>query len=98
MLLGEMIARSQEPEAAVEMLLSLDDLALVARVRDAAAAEEVTAGAFVAGAVERFAAQADDAAWLTLLGQMARSQSPGQVLLRQALKHALPQSLASVSP
>lgn len=51
MLLGDMIARPQEPEIAAEALLALDDMALATGTRNAAAEEGMTVGDFIAAAV-----------------------------------------------
>jgi hypothetical protein len=44
--------------------------------------------------IGRFVNGASDEEWLTLLGQMARAEDPGQVFLRHALSNAWPPSKA----
>lgn len=95
MLLGDLLARFDDEAVAAEALASLDDLPLVARVREAAAAESVTAGEFAAVAVQRFSSEADDEAWVTAIGQIGQSKQPGLVLLRRALAWALEPQPAS---
>jgi hypothetical protein len=85
MLLGDMIARFDDESVALQMLMSLDDLALIARVRDACEREDYTLGEFARVAVQRYASSASDEEWVTVLGTMGRTQAPGSELLRRAL-------------
>ncbi len=89
MQLGDIIAQLEDDAVADEALIALGDLTLTAQVATAAAREAMTRGEFVAACVGQFAAQASDEQWLTVLGQMGRSNLPGQVLLRQAIAAAL---------
>jgi hypothetical protein len=89
MLLGDLIARFREPAVAAEMLLSLDDLALTARVTEAAAAQRIPLGDYAASAVHAFVAQAGDEDWLTLLGRMGRAEDPARAFLSNALAYEL---------
>jgi hypothetical protein len=85
MLLGDMIARFDDESTALQMLLSLDDLALIASVREACEREDYALGEFARVAVQRYASAASDEEWVTALGQMGRTQAPGIELLRRAL-------------
>ncbi|MGD9921184.1 MAG: hypothetical protein AB7V13_07015 [Pseudorhodoplanes sp.] len=85
MLLGDVIARFDDDSTALQMLMSLDDLALIARVRQACERDDYQLGEFAALAVQRYAASASDEEWVTVLGQMGRTQAPGIELLRRAL-------------
>ena len=89
MQLGDVIAQLEDEAAADEALMALGDLTLVNRVAAAASGEAMTRGEFVAACVGRFAAQCSDELWLTMIGQMAQTEFPGQVLLRRALETAL---------
>jgi hypothetical protein len=89
MLLGDVIARFEDETLAAETLLSLDDLALTARVTEAAADHDLTAGEFATMAVDHFVSHASNEDWLTVIGQMSRANDPGQVFLRRALMSAL---------
>ncbi len=89
MLLGDLIARLDDPAVAAETLLSLDDLSLTARVTQAAAARQVPLGDFAADAVRAFVAQAGDEDWLTLIGRMGRAEDPARVFLSHALQYGL---------
>jgi hypothetical protein len=89
MLLGDMIARFQDEAFVGETLFSLDDLALTARVVALAAESNVSAGEFAVQSVGRFVNGASDEEWLTLVGQMSRSDNPGEVFLLRVLSHAV---------
>ena len=75
--------------AAMEMLLSLADLALVTRVEEAAAQHAVTPGEFVTQAVAVFSTQASDEDWVSLIGAMGHTADPGQVCLKKMVAFAL---------
>jgi UDP-3-O-acyl-N-acetylglucosamine deacetylase len=89
MLLGDLIARFDDPIVAAETLLALGDLSLVGRVREAAVQQELTPGELASMAVRMFADTASDEEWVTALGQMARTPEPGLELLRRALQWSL---------
>jgi hypothetical protein len=89
MLLGDLIERLSDPVIAAEMLLSLEPLALAARVEEQARRENMAAGEYLARAVDRFVAVADDEEWLTLIGHMSRSHRPGSILLQRVVSAAL---------
>lgn len=89
MLLGDLIARFDDEAVAAEALLLLGDLSLVARIREAAVEEGLTAGEFASIAVQQFSAAASDEEWVTAIGQMGRSTEPGLVLLHRSLAWAL---------
>jgi hypothetical protein len=95
MLLGDVIARLEDEVFADETLIAMNDLTLAARVADAAAAEGLPRGEFVAAAVGSFAAACSDEEWLTVIGQMGRAEDPGHVLMRRALDGALRSLVAS---
>ena len=77
MLLGDLIARFGEDSVALESLLSLDDLALTARVSEACEEQDFTLGEFAALAVRSYAASASDEEWVTAIGAMGRTKRPG---------------------
>ena len=52
-----------------------------------AKANGFTLGAFTAAAVRRYAAEATDEEWLTLMSALGRAQDPGMVCMRRALEH-----------
>ncbi len=88
MLLGDIIASFQDEAVINETLFSLGDLALTARLVALAAESGVSTGELATQSVGRFVNGASDEEWLTLIGQMLRSDNPGQVFLRRALANA----------
>jgi hypothetical protein len=95
MLLGDLMAQLEDETVAAETLLAIDDLALSAQVAEAAAREGIGTGAYIVACIGRFANRASDEDWITLLGQMGKSDAPGQVFLRKALRAALPAAMAA---
>ena len=71
-----------------ETLLSLADLALLAELRAQADADGLELGAYAAAAATRYASEASEEEWVTLLGAMARTQDPGLIYLKRAFVHA----------
>ena len=89
MLLGDVLARFDTPSFAEETVLALGDLNLLASMRVRAEAEGESLGEFARNAVQRFAAEASDEEWVTMIGALARAEDPGSVCLRFALKKAV---------
>ncbi len=87
MLLGDLLARFDDEGIASEAVLGLGDLALNATLRTAAEADGLTLGAYAAAAVRRYAAEATDEEWVSLMGALGRAQDPGAVCLRRALTY-----------
>jgi hypothetical protein len=88
MLLGDIIASFQDEAGINETPFSLGDLALTARLVALATESNVSTGELAIQSVGRFVNGASDEEWLALLGQMSRSDNPGQVFLRRALATA----------
>ncbi|WP_439576179.1 hypothetical protein [Phreatobacter sp.] len=88
MLLGDLLARFNDPLIAEQALASLDDLTLVTDVTVKADAAGLSTGAYAAECVETYADTTSDEEWTTLMGQMGRTDDPGSVLLRRALAAA----------
>lgn len=84
MLLGDIIARLTDEASAVEALLSLGDLGLLAEMQTRAEAQGVTVGAYAAWAVRIYADNAPSDEWTTLMGALGRSEDPGATCLRRA--------------
>ncbi len=95
MLLGDLMARLENEDVAAATLESMGDLALTAAVVAAASREGISSGAFIADCVAAFANGASDEEWTTVIGQMGRASDPGQVLLRRAVRAALPAPAAA---
>lgn len=87
MLLGDLLARFETPSFAEETVLAIGDLNLLARMRARAEAEGESLGEFAQGAVRRFAAEASDEDWVSLVGALARASDPGAVCLKAAFNY-----------
>lgn len=86
MLLGDILKTFTDEAAAAEYLLSLGNVALVARLQQLAAMEGETLGEYASSAVQRYAAQASEEEWLTLLGLISRASDPAKACLQRALE------------
>ncbi len=89
MLLGDLLAELSDETAATEAILSVDDLPMLAAMREQARADGVDLPAYVAGTVRRYASEATDEEWITLMGLLNRSPDPGATCLKRAFEHAL---------
>jgi len=89
MLLGDLLASLSDETAATEAILSVNDLAMLAAMRQQAEADGLDLPAYVAGTVRRYASEATDEEWITLMGLLNRSPDPGAVCLKRAFEHAL---------
>ena len=88
MVLGDLLVRFDDEAVVADALFSLGDLRLVAEMRTRAEAEVVGLPAFAARAVRHYA-EASDEEWISLIGELARSDNPGLTFLKRALDHAL---------
>ena len=86
MLLGDLMRRLEDEEVAAATLAAIGDLSLTTDVVAAASQEGISPGEFMAECVASFANRASDEDWTTVIGQMARTSDPGQVLLRRAIR------------
>ncbi len=89
MLLGDLLAHFSDESVALEAILRLNDLSLLASLREHTEANGVELGGFAANAVRRYASEASDEEWITLMGTMGQSPDPGAVCLKRALAHAV---------
>jgi hypothetical protein len=89
MLLGDLLSRFSDESVAAEAIANLGDLPLMARLSEQAEASGLTLGAFAAGAMRRYAAEASEEEWVTLMGSLRRAPDPGTVCLRRAFAHVL---------
>jgi hypothetical protein len=76
MVLGDLLARFGDETSAAEVVVSLADLRLVAALHQCADAEGLELGAFAALAVQRYAEEASDEEWITLMGVLGRRPTP----------------------
>ena len=87
MMLGDLIASLADGTAVEETLFTLTDLALLAELRAQAEASGLDLGAYAAAAATRYASEAPEEEWVTLMGAMSRSQDPGVVYLKRAFAY-----------
>jgi hypothetical protein len=91
MQLGEIIKSFSEEVPASEALLACNDIALFARVGDAAGRHEETVGEYASGAVRRFANMAGSEDWLGLMNVLERADDPGLGCLSYMINWSLKQ-------
>lgn len=89
MLLGDLLAGLSEETTAAETLLALGGLTLMAGVDAAAHRTGETTAAYASRAVRRFADQADDGAWLDVMGALERADDPAAACLGRMLAWSL---------
>ncbi len=87
-MLGDILARLTDETTAVETILGTGDLALLAAVREQAAADGLNLAACVTQTVQRYATTASDEEWVTLMGMLNRTQDPGTICLQRAFAYA----------
>jgi len=85
-MLGDILAKLTDETTAVETILGTGDLALLAAVREQAAAEGIDLAACVVRTVQRYTHQASDEEWITLIGMLNRSPDPARACLKRALE------------
>ncbi len=88
-MLGDLLASLTDEATALETILSAGDLKLLAAAQELAAADGLDLAAYVTQAVQRYASEASDEEWVTLMGMLNRSQDPGTTCLKRAFEHAL---------
>lgn len=94
---GELIAQLDRPEIAAEALAVLQDNELESTIRRYAAANDIAVADCMAGIVKSFLDQANDDAWLQLVGIMGRSEDPGLAALGAILRYCA-RDLQAVAP
>jgi len=88
-MLGDLLASLTDETTALETILGAGDLKLLAAAQELAAADGLDLGSYVTQTVQRYANEASDEEWVTLVGLLNRSQDPGTTCLKRALEHAL---------
>ena len=88
MLLGDILSKLENDGEAAEIILGAGDLRLLAAMRQQAEAEGLDLAAYAKAAVQRYAAEASDEEWLTMMGQIGRAADPGQACLKRAFEKA----------
>jgi hypothetical protein len=94
-MLGNILGALTDVASAEQALAAIGDSGVVERVRQAAAAEGVGVGAFVASTVRQMLDYAEEGMWLDLLGRMSDSPRPGVAALEAMLARAFPAAAAA---
>ena len=89
MQLGTLMDHLEFEDDAVAALEALGDIVLFAEIQGMCERYDESPGTYVANAARRFAAQAGDEDWLSLMAAMERSQDPAQAALERMLRWAL---------
>jgi hypothetical protein len=89
MLLADVLSQFKDESFATESILRLGDITLLAQLRAEAEANGQSLGEYAQGAMRRYAAEADDDEWVSLLGALAGTQDPGSVCLQRAFAYVL---------
>jgi hypothetical protein len=88
-MLGDLLTSLTDETTALETILSAGDLNLLTAAQELAAVDGLDLAAFVTQTVQRYANEASDEEWVTLVGLLNRSPDPGTTCLKRALEHAL---------
>lgn len=89
MTLGELLASWQDEATILDALIGLEDLALLAKLEQAATEEGCDLASIVREKVGRFIEQADDETWLMLMGRLGKTEDPASVGLKLMLEYGL---------
>jgi len=87
--LGELLASWQDEATILDVLVGLEDLALLARLEQAASDEDCDLAGIVREKVGRFIEEADDETWLMLMGRLGKTDDPARVGLKLMLEYGL---------
>lgn len=88
-MLGDLLASLTDETAATETILRSGDLKLLMAARTQAAAEGLDLAAYITQAARRYANEASDEEWITLMGLLNRSPDPGATCLQRAFAFVL---------
>lgn len=86
-MLGDVLAKLTDETTAIEAILGVGDLTLLAAVQEQAAADGIDLAACVTQTVQRYTHEASDEEWVTLMGMLNRSTDPGATCLKRAFEH-----------
>ena len=89
MVLGDVLSRLNDDGEATEIILGVGDLNLLAAMRERAEMEGLDLAAYAKTAVQRYAAEASDEEWITLMGLIGRTSDPGGTCLKRAFESAV---------
>ena len=87
MMLGDILARLNDEGEAAEIILGVGDLRLLAAMQERAQSEGLDLAAYARAAVQRYAAEASDEEWITLMGLIGRAGDPGTACLKRAFEN-----------
>ena len=97
-MLGNILGGLTNAAAAEDILAAIGDEALLKRVKQAAEANVVTPGAYVAATVRHLLDHGGEEVWLDLVGKMANSPQPGAAALQAILARAFPAPMQPRTP
>jgi hypothetical protein len=89
MLLGDLISRFDDAATAEETALAIGDIVLLNALREAAGGAGLGIGEFMAAATHRFAAEASDDEWLSLMSVLGRADDPARATLERMVRWSL---------
>lgn len=89
MQLGDLFGQFCDESIAAETILRLGDIVLIARLREQASATGQSLGAYATNAAQRYAADASDEEWLSLMGALSGAKDPGAVYMQRAFTYLL---------
>jgi hypothetical protein len=89
MMLGDILSRLTDDGEAAEIILGVGDLHMLTAMQERAEAAGLDLAAFAKAALQRYAAEASDEEWITLMGLIGRTSDPGLVCLKRAFDNAL---------
>ena len=95
---GDLIAQLDRPEVAAGALAALDDDELVSIIQRYAEANEIGLAECVAGIARSFVDQADDEAWMQLVGIMTRASDDPTIAAFGAILRYCARDLESETP
>lgn len=84
MMLGDVLKQLTDEGAAAEIILGAGDLHLLSAMQQQAKSEGLDLATYARSAVQRYAAEASDEEWITLMGLIGRSADPGLTCLKRA--------------
>ncbi|MGA9081255.1 MAG: hypothetical protein WB390_02260 [Pseudolabrys sp.] len=87
MMLGDILARLNDEGEAAEIILGVGDLRLLMAMQERAQSEGLDLAAYARAAVQRYAAEASDEEWITLMGLIGRAGDPGTACLKRAFEN-----------
>ncbi len=88
-MLGDLLANLTDDATTLEAVLGAGDLALLTGLRQHAAEEGVDLATYICELIQRYANEASDEEWITLMGAINRSLDPGLTCLKRAYEHDL---------